>query len=122
MTPARSEVQNVVQFLRDSLTAAQLYHAVIQDDLNPDVYTVAAHDEDDYLNSAIVGWDKEKECVVYLCHDPSRENHDLAEGIPEEDSKCWWSAGSAAMLLMHLTGEVREIRAKQRKIELDSES
>ncbi len=122
MTPARSEVANVIAFLRDSLTAAQLFYAIEQDDLNPNVFTVAAYDDDCYVNSAIVGWDKEKGCVVYLAHDPSRENHDIAEGIPEEDSKCWWSAGTAAMLLLHLTGEVREIRAKARKIELDTQS
>ncbi len=121
MTPARSEVANVIAFIKDSLTAAQLFHAVEQDDLNPNVFTMAANDNDGYLNSAIVGWDAANGRVAYLCHDPSRENHDVAEGIPEEDSKCWWSAGTAAMLLMHLKGEVRKIRAKARKIELDTQ-
>lgn len=120
MSAARPEVANVIAFLRDSLTAAQLLHAIEQDDLNPNVFTVAAYD-DDYVNSGIVGWDAAKEQVLYLCHDPARDSHNTAEGVADEDNRCWWSAGSAAMMLMHLKGEVREIVAKHQAIERAAE-
>ncbi len=113
MTPARSEVANVIAFIKDSLTAAQLFHAIEQDDLNPNVFTVAAYD-DDYINSGIVGWNEIEQRVMYLCHDPSRENHDVMEGIDENESKCWWDARSAAVFLMHLDGSAREVIAKYR--------
>lgn len=126
MKPARSEVANVVQFLRDSLTAAQLFHVVEQDDLNPDVFTVAAYD-DDYINSGIVGWDEGRQCCAYLCHDPARDTHNTAEGVPEEENRCWWSAGSSAMMLLFLKGDVREIVSRHQSLarasdlELDTE-
>ncbi len=127
MTPARSEVANVIAFIKDSLTAAQLYHAVIQDEANFNVFTVAAYD-DDYINSGIIGWHEAEQRVVYLCHDPLRDNHARAEGLSDEENRCWWDARSAAVFLMHLDGSAREAVAKYQDLvraaekELDTES
>lgn len=112
---AHPEIAEIVQYIKEQLTGAQLFHCVVQDPDNPNVYTVAAFDED-YVNTGFVAWNEEEQRIAFLCHNPVVEKHDQLEGVPPEDSKAWWDAKSAEVFLLHLTGGVREIEAKFRRL------
>ena len=88
--------------------------------MNPNIWSVAAVDEFGYANAGIVAWDEEKQMVRFLAHDPMRENHDLAEGVPVEESRCWFDLKRIDYFMAHLVGEVRQIVAKARRIALDN--
>lgn len=123
--PCREEVSNVIQFIRDSLTSQELLHVTVQDDENPDCWSVAARDEEGYVTQGLISWSPEKGAVVYAVFDPLRASHDVAEGIPEDESKCWWMPNSAVMFVQALNGVVREVIAEDRAkklAELDRET
>ncbi len=96
-----------------------LLHVCEQDEENPNLFTFAAHDDNGYLNSGLVCLSDG--AIHYLCHNPEQANRDALEGIDEDDSKQWWNAHDKETFLLFLTGEVREIVGRFRKIALDSE-
>ena len=113
----RSELAAALDFIHQSLEEMGIPHVEEQDDENPDVWSVAALDSTDHANAGLVAWNKNTNQIEFLAHDPVRENHDLAEGIPEEESRCWWSAESAENMVLHLNGSAREIMDKLRRLE-----
>lgn len=115
----REEVANVIRFIKDSLTAAQLFYAIEPIPENPDAFTIAAHDDDGYVNSGILGWDNAAGTVRYFAYDPVRINHNEAEGI--ENGEVAWETKTAEFFVAHLTGEVREIQAKYQRLLREAE-
>lgn len=123
--PCRPEVQAVVNFICDSLDAQELNYSCEQSDPdNPDAWSFVADDEDDHSTIGLLGWNDERAEVAYAVFDPIRFNHDVAEGFPEDESKCWWSPNSAVMFVQALDGTVSEIITEERKrrlAEIDNE-
>lgn len=108
MIPCRAEVEEVLAFIRASLDEEKMPHATEQADENPDAWTVCAYDGT-HINSGILGWSRMGQ-LTFACFDRSRANHDAAEGVPEDASKCWFTVPSAVDFVRHLTGELREWR------------
>jgi hypothetical protein len=117
MNEPRPEIAAALEFLFDALHKEGIIFEIDGDEDNPNAFTIAAKDKHDYINSGIIGWSKEDKKVIYLAHDQARENHDLAEGIPLEQSTCWWDCKSKEVFLMNLTGEVRQIMREKIKKE-----
>ncbi len=113
--PCRAEVEYVIRFIRDRLVEAELVHVTEQDPDDPNLFLCAAHDEDSRINTGYVGWSPAG-TVIFAAHKPEVENHDTAEGVPSEQSKCWWTPPSAEIFVMHLCGDVRAIVEKARAI------
>lgn len=112
----RSEVADVVLALSKVLTDEQLLHVCETDGENPDVYTVAALDDEGFVNSGLVGYAPDSGEIYFACHNPVTETRDHLEGVPEDESKCWWPAGSQEVFLWHLVGRVRVMAAKWHRI------
>lgn len=115
-----SDLQSAIQWLKAELTAAQLFHVCEQDEDNPNIFTLAAHDDNDHINTGIAAWSDEDQQLHFICHNPGTARHDELEGVPEDESKQWWEAKTRENMLLHLTGEVREIVGRFRQIALDS--
>lgn len=96
-----------------------LMHVCEQDEENPLLYTLAAYDDNGYVNTGFVCLSDGR--LHFLCHNPEQANRDELEGVPEEDSKQWWQADSKEVFFLFLSGEVREIVGRFRQIALDSE-
>jgi len=111
----RPEVENVLQFVCDSLKAADIpYEAEVSDE-NPNVVFVCAVDKQGYENVGILGWSEGKGQVYYAAFNPLTANHDEAEGIDADESKSWWEPTSAMMFVQHMNGEVRQIMSEARR-------
>ncbi len=117
---SRPEVADVIREISEELTAAQLLHVCEADPENPDIYTVAAHDDDGFVNTGLCGWSETQGTVFYACHNPVTEAHDKAEGVPDDESKCWWSAQSTEVFVWHLSGRVRKMAAKWQRVMQES--
>jgi hypothetical protein len=121
--PCESSVSDAISSLTKSIKAACKKkskfgikkYTIEQCDENPNVFSVAAIDNSDYANVGMVAYDIEKKDVSFFCYNSLTGNHDQMEGIPEEDSRCWWDAKESKIFLMFLTGEVREIMEKNYK-------
>ena len=113
--PCREEVKNVLEYIRDSLTSQGVEFQIEQDDINPDAFAIGALDKSGHGNFGLVGWNEEGNKVGYAAYDPVRGNHDEQEGVPEDESKCFWSPDSARVMVMFLTGEVRKIVNESRE-------
>ncbi len=114
----RPEVLIVVNEITHRLNKFNILYSLehSNDESNPNSFIIIAHDEHDYLNSAVIDWSEKMNRVYILAHDPARENHDVQEGVPVEDSKCWWECPDVEMLMLHLDGSVRQIMKKDRAI------
>lgn len=117
----REEIANILQFIRDSLTAAQLFHGIEQSPERSDLHEIVCYDDEERINAALIGWDDVEKTVRYYAYDPVRANHNEAEGIDGPDAEWAWETGSAEMLLLHLKGEVRRIQAKYRRLVREAE-
>lgn len=78
-------------------------------DSNPNVFSVATIDSDNFPNIGMLGWAEDENKVSYCCYDSIRGKHDEQEGVPEEESNCWWEASDLEMFILFLKGEVRKI-------------
>lgn len=116
------DVVAAVDYLRDALTELELLHAAEQDEENPNLWTVVAHDDNGHINLAFVGWDRALSKVVFFAHNLQRDMHDMAEGVEDEDSKPWWEIPNADDLLLYLTGRVRDVLAVLREEELKKDA
>lgn len=114
----REEVQNIKQFIEDSLKAAEIPFEMEVTDENPNTIAVSALDKDGYENIGIFGWGNGG-TMSYAAYDPVRGNHDEVEGVPEEESKCWWSPKDADMMAAFLRGDVRRLMRKTMKMGLN---
>jgi hypothetical protein len=113
----RTEVENALAFITDSLKAAEVpYEAEVSDE-NPDVMVVCAADKQGYENVGLVGWSEDKGAVYYAAYNPVVGIHDEMELVPEEDSRCWFAPPTAEMFVWHLTGKIRAIVAEVRELE-----
>lgn len=117
----RKEVADIIQLVKNGLTAAELLYVIEADLDNPNLFTIMANDEEGYVNSGLLGWSEDLQAVYYACYNPVQANHDQGEGVAESESRCWWSAGSVDVFLCFLKGEVREIEARFRQIVQESE-
>lgn len=115
------ELEETIEYLRSELTAAMLFHFIERGSKEPWVYTVGAKDNDNYINSGVVGWNPEDKVMYFFCLDPAIARHDELEGISEDDSVCWFDAKTKEMFLYHLIGKVRKVQAKFRKFLQDRE-
>jgi hypothetical protein len=116
----RDEVAAVLDWLDSELDALELIHAQEQDELDPNLWTVVAHDASGYINLGFVGWSVPLARVVFVGYDPLIAHHDEAEGIEDDDSCCRWEMPDADTMLMHLSGTVRDIVADHRRMILES--
>ena len=116
----RNEVCAALDFLHDELSALELIHGQEQDELDPNLWTVVAHDSCGHINLGFVGWSTPLARVVFVGYDPMVANHDEAEGVEEDDSLCRFELADADMMLMHLSGDVRDIVARYRQIALQN--
>jgi hypothetical protein len=91
------------------------HHAIEQCDENPNVFSIAAIDKSDHSNIGMIAYDNETKEICFFCYNPITGKHDEMEGIPEEESRCWWNAKELKIFLMFLTGEVRDIMLKNYK-------
>ena len=105
----REEVQNVLSFIKDSLLSQGVPYSVMPDDDNPDATFIISVDRDGYENFGVIGWNAENGAVAYAAYDPVRGRHDEMEGVPEDQSKCWWQPKDAEMMVMFLDGRVRKV-------------
>lgn len=114
--PCRPEVEAVVAEIRAALTAQGLTYEAEQDDVeNPDYWVFTARDASGRLNLGMIGWSDEGGGKVgFVAYDPVRANHDEREGVPEDESRCFWRPSDWRMLVMHLNGEVHEVMARHR--------
>lgn len=106
--PMREEVQNVKNFICDSLRAADIPYETEVCDENPDVIFIAACDKEGYENSGMFGWGADNR-MCYVAFNPMTAAHDDAEGVPEDESKCFWNPKDAEMMTWFLNGKVRKI-------------
>lgn len=111
----KEEVQCVKQFICDSLTAAEVPFEIEPMEENPDTLAISSLDKDGYENVGFFGWGKDG--MSYAAYDPIRGTHDEMEGVPEEDSKCWWSPKDADMMAAFLRGDVRRLMRKTLKMQ-----
>jgi hypothetical protein len=114
ITPCRPEVLQVIEALAshfddDEIEGEPTSFVFEQDNLNPNVFLVAVLDEDNHANVAMVGWGDEQSEIFMFCHIQAIENHDIAEGVSESDSKCWLVVPDLKMLILFLDGSVREV-------------
>ena len=109
------ELSDALKTMAETLAEYQIFYVQQQDEIDPNFWTCAAKDHDGYLNTGFVAWDKEHNRVVFYAYDPLRANHDDAEGVAPEDSKCFWDTQNVENFILHLTGEVREIVKKHRE-------
>lgn len=112
--PCREEVVNVLRFLRDSLEAANLPHVAEQDEDQPNLWVLACADATGHENVGLLNWREDLQRITYAAYRPEMERRDMAEGIDESESKCWWSPQTAEQMAMHLSGRVREIMERYR--------
>lgn len=63
-----------------------------------------------HFNYGIICIDATTGLVTFHGHDDLRERRDVLEGIPEEESPCWWSTTEIDLFILFLMGEVREIQ------------
>lgn len=116
-TPCEKSVRKAINSIKASLKEMREdeeysgieRYSIEQSDENPNSFTVATVDSQKHINIGIVGYDEDNKKVIYCCYDSVRGNHDAMEGVPEEDSKCWWKTEELKIFIMFLTGEVREI-------------
>lgn len=117
--PCRPEVEAVVAEVRAALTAQGLAHEAEQDDAeNPNCWGFACEDDAGYVNTGLLSWNEEDQRVVFACVKPEVVHHDRLEGVPEDESKCFWRPQLATQFIMALNGEVREIVAEHRAQQL----
>jgi hypothetical protein len=96
-----------LQEISDTLTAEGLHHLMEPTDENPLCYAVTCYDG--YrMNSGFVGIGAD-DTVSFAAYDPVRGRHDEMEGVPDEDSKCWWRPNSVSMTVWFLNGSVAEL-------------
>lgn len=113
--PCRQELANVVRFLVEALEASGYEWDVHQEEPEPDLFSVSCRDHRGYLNFGLIGWSPVENQIIYTAYKPEVAAHDAAEGVPEDESKCWWRPDSAEMMRWHLIGTVREIVREDRE-------
>jgi hypothetical protein len=118
--PTHPEVQAALDFLKEELSSMDIIHAFEQDTENPDLWEVAACDYWGYANVGMVGWDVDRECVIFIGLNPCTVAHDLAEDVADEDSKPWTIFPDADTMMLFLDGSVRTIMNKHRTISLQN--
>jgi hypothetical protein len=102
-----------LQEISDTLTAEGLRHLIEPTEENPLCYVVTCYDG--YrMNSGFVGISVE-DTLSFAAYDPVRGRHDEMEGVPEEESKCWWRPNSVTMMIWFLNGSVAELMADVRR-------
>lgn len=116
----REEVSVVLDWIHDELTEQEIMHVLDQDDDNPNLWTVAAHDESGHVNLGFVSWNDVENELILIAFDPSRANHDTMEGVPEDESLCHWYPSDVDMLVLHLNGGVRDVMNKYARLMLTS--
>lgn len=107
--PCREEVVNVIRFIKDRLEAKGIAYEMEQADPNPNVFSFISMDGAGRANLGFVSWCENPDRVGYAAFDPARAKHDEMEGVPEEESACWWVPKDAEMMAMHLDGTVRQV-------------
>ncbi len=117
VTPSRPEIAAALREIREALESAQIPYTVESTE-NPDTWCLIADDAQGYTNLAFIGWSDTTSTVIYQAYDPVRELRDIKEGIPEDDSACWWTPRTVDQVVAFLTGEVRKIVEKARAIAL----
>lgn len=113
--PCREEVRAVIAYIRDQLTAQSIPFAAEQDDLeNPNCWAISSRDHAGYEHLGLVSWSESEGKVVYAGLKPEVARRDTLEGVPEDESLCWWQPRDAQMFVQALDGTVREIMAEYR--------
>jgi hypothetical protein len=110
----RDEVKAALNTISEALQGKFDFTVEQVEQANPDCFWVVC-EAGGYQNAGFAGWDKEKNELAFVCLDPSRAKHDEVEGVPEDESKCWWRATDTEIFIMHLNGSVREILKKDRE-------
>lgn len=111
----REEIRNAITFISESLEIQNLTHLVeIMEEENPDCFSITCYDKDKYINFGLVGWDAAENRVFMAAYDQIRANHDSLEGVPEDDSKCWFVPQHVEHMIWHLSGRLRQLIAQYR--------
>lgn len=117
---SRQEVRDAIDIVHEALNDLGIVHAFDGDESTPNLWTVAAHDSYGYDNVAFISWDDKGDKLSFIALDPLRANHAITEGLPIEDSPCHYEAPDLAMLVLHLSGTVRQVTNEHRRMVLES--
>lgn len=121
---AHSELQCILDIIHQVLDEEEIYHVCEAAEENPNTYSYASIDHNDHFNFGFVSRQNDG-TFVYAAFDPIRANHDEAEGIPEDESRCWWHPADMAMFINFLNGTVSEVMGEFRKkavVQIDNDT